>query len=323
MGAEMRDREEIAEGQVWRKAIPEGRDRVQSRVLVWVVGALLLLETVIVLQQVYFLWGTDHARDLIGIAKIVGISFAFACLVRMLRAATLAGSFAGGMICLLLLSGTSTSQYSVVRSGLAPLALLFVLTFLSTRAGRKLKAEAGLAERRKGRSAAQVIANLSIAAMSVSTLGFEIVTGGGVCCGGGYYRMWVFPTTMMMCLAALVEATADTVSSEIGQAFGGRPVMLLSLKRVEVGTDGAVTLLGSGAGILAGAMVAAVGMWGLRLSILEAGIALGAGICGLFFDSLLGATLERRGWLGNDLVNFASTVFAAGVAGLIYRLWAF
>ena len=46
-----------------------------------------------------------------------------------------------------------------------------------------------------------------------------------------------------------------------------------------------------------------------------------AGCAGLIFDSMLGATVERKGWLGNDLVNFTSTVFAAllayGVAGLI------
>ncbi len=31
----------------------------------------------------------------------------------------------------------------------------------------------------------------------------------------------------------------------------------------------------------------------------------------MFFDSLLGATLERRGWLNNDAVNFLSTASAA------------
>jgi uncharacterized membrane protein len=34
----------------------------------------------------------------------------------------------------------------------------------------------------------------------------------------------------------------------------------------------------------------------------------------LFFDSLLGATLERRGWLNNDAVNFLSTASAAAFA---------
>jgi uncharacterized membrane protein len=38
---------------------------------------------------------------------------------------------------------------------------------------------------------------------------------------------------------------------------------------------------------------------------------------GLYFDSLLGATVERRGWMGNDLVNFTSTLFAAWIASLL------
>jgi uncharacterized membrane protein len=44
-----------------------------------------------------------------------------------------------------------------------------------------------------------------------------------------------------------------------------------------------------------------------------------AACAGLFFDSVLGATLERRGWLGNDLVNFCSTLFAAAIV-LIWLL---
>jgi uncharacterized membrane protein len=38
------------------------------------------------------------------------------------------------------------------------------------------------------------------------------------------------------------------------------------------------------------------------------------GVFGLLFDSLLGATLERAGWLNNDGVNFLSTASAAGFA---------
>jgi uncharacterized protein (TIGR00297 family) len=154
-----------------------------------------------------------------------------------------------------------------------------------------------------------VIANLAAAALSVSSLGFAFAMGGKM------------PSALMvMCLAALVEATADTVSSEIGQAFGGAPVMLVGFRRVDIGTDGAVTLLGSGAGGVAGVLVAVVGGWALRLSILDGAIAAIAGVCGLFFDSLLGATVERRGWLGNDLVNFTSTLFAALLAAAVYRL---
>jgi uncharacterized protein (TIGR00297 family) len=302
----------VEENTRWRKAIPEARDRLQSRVLVGVVGALLVLETIAVLRQPFFIWGELHVREQI-LVEIIAISVAFAVLVLSLRAATVAGALFGGMICFLVLRGTVSSQYTIVQSGLAPLALLFVLTFFATRAGRRVKVRAGLAEKRHGRSSAQVIANLSIAGLAVSAHGFDLVIGGGGCCGAGYYRAWVWPAMMMMSLAAMVEATADTVSSEIGQAFGGVPVMLVGLRRVEVGTDGAVTMVGSCAGVVAGALVASVGIWALRLRILDGVIALLAGICGLFFDSLLGATVERRGWLGNDLVNFFSTVFAAGV----------
>ena len=320
MGEEMQGVEEDTR---WTKAIPEARDRLQSRVLVIVVGILLALETVAILRQVYFIWGERSGREHILLAEIAGISVAFAGLVLFLRAATWDGASLGGMICFLLVSGTASSQYTIVRSGLAPLALLFVLTFLATRAGRRVKAQAGLAEKRHGRSAAQVIANLSIAGLAVSGLGFVVVMRGEVCCGTPYYKVWVWPAMMLMCLAAMVEATADTVSSEIGQAFGGRPVMLLTLKQVDPGTDGAVTSLGSLAGIMGGVFVAAVGMWALRLRASQAAIALFAGICGFFFDSFLGATVERRGWIGNDLVNFTSTLFAAALAAVVYRFFIF
>ena len=306
-------------GAGWRKAIPKGRDRLQSRVLAGVVGTLLALGTFSVLRQVYSIWGGQSMDEHILLAEAVGISVIFAGLVLTLRAATVAGAFFGGMICFLLIYGTASSRYTIVRSGLAPLTLLFVLTFLATRAGRAAKVRAGLAEKRHGRNAAQVIANLSVTALSVSSFGLVLVTRGHAFTGNWYYKVWVWPAVMLMCLAAMVEATADTVSSEIGQAFGGRPLMLMTMRSVDPGTDGGVTLLGSIAGIMGGAFVAAIGMWALRLSVFQAAIALFAGVCGLFFDSFLGATVERRGWIGNDLVNFSSTVFAAALA--LVSLW--
>jgi len=37
-------------------------------------------------------------------------------------------------------------------------------------------------------------------------------------------------------------------------------------------------------------------------------------VFGLLFDSLLGATVERKGWLNNDAVNFLSTASASAFA---------
>ena len=40
-------------------------------------------------------------------------------------------------------------------------------------------------------------------------------------------------------------------------------------------------------------------------------------IGGMFLDSIMGATWENAGKLGNDAVNFISTVFAADVAIIV------
>jgi uncharacterized protein (TIGR00297 family) len=91
--------------------------------------------------------------------------------------------------------------------------------------------------------------------------------------------------------------------------------VITTFRSVEPGTNGAVSLAGTLAGIAAAGVVATVG----TLTLFPGGIELGVvawagGVFGLFFDSLLGATLERRGWLNNDLVNFLSTAGAAGFA---------
>jgi uncharacterized protein (TIGR00297 family) len=112
-------------------------------------------------------------------------------------------------------------------------------------------------------------------------------------------------------LAALAEAAADTTSSEFGQVFGGSPRMITTLRKVDPGTDGAVTLLGTLVGILAAAAVAAAGTWALGGDRTMFWLSCAGGVFGLLFDSLLGATFEKAGWLNNDAVNFLSTTAAA------------
>jgi uncharacterized membrane protein len=65
------------------------------------------------------------------------------------------------------------------------------------------------------------------------------------------------------------------------------------------------------AGILAAAAVAATGAWALHGNTQMFLLSWAGGVFGLFFDSLLGATLERSRWLNNDAVNFLSTASAA------------
>ena len=277
----------------WRKAIPEERDRLQSKMLVWVVAPLL---AVACLALIFLsLMHKNSGSDLYTF-KALGLSLTFALLVWGVRAATLPGALCGSMVCFLVTLRFGRTDQPLWHSGLAPLIALFLLTFVATKAGRLREVRLGVAESRRGRSAAQVLANLGMA---------------------GLVAMHGAPALL---IATLCEATADTVSSEFGQAFGGRPIVLTSLQRVEHGTDGAVSLLGSAAGILGAGIVAAVGMWSMSLQWEQALVGLAGGVAGWIFDSVLGATVERKGWLGNDLVNFSSTVFAVFAAVVLMIL---
>jgi len=252
----------------------------------------------------------------------LGLSLILGLVVLKLRAATPAAAFAGAAItaCLIFSTAAFTPEaafpYFPWHTALMPLLAVVGLTILSTRLGQRHKELRGTAERRQGRTAAQVAANLGVAAMASSGFAQSWLME------SGWIRAAAYAPAILLALplAALAEAAADTVSSEIGQVLGGRPRMITTLRRVEPGTDGGVSLIGTLAGVAAAGIVAAIGAWALGGGLEIFWISAAGGVFGLFFDSLLGATLERRGWLNNDAVNFLSTASAAAFALAVIAL---
>jgi uncharacterized protein (TIGR00297 family) len=237
----------------------------------------------------------------------LGLSALLGLVTWKLRAATPAAAVAGALITANLMFSTAAFPYEPWRTAMVPVLAVSLLAFGATRVGRSQKERLGTAEQRKGRSAAQIAANLGLAALVSNDAAQTWLND----------SRWLAqaPTALVAAaLAALAEAAADTVSSEIGQVLGGRPRMLTTLRAVEPGTDGAVSLAGTLAGMVAAVVVSALGAAALRGNAELFSVSCAGGVFGLFFDSLLGATFEQAGWLNNDAVNFLSTASAAGFA---------
>jgi uncharacterized protein (TIGR00297 family) len=250
------------------------------------------------------------ARDPRAAAWALGLSTTLGLLAWAARSGTPAAAGTGAILTATMMFATTSQPFSQWRTALIPVLVLLVITSAATRYGRARKERLGTAERRHGRVAAQVAANLGVAALATT---WPVQTWMGDRIALPYSLTLPLFT---VALAALAEAAADTISSEIGQVLGGWPVMLTTLRRVEAGTDGAISLTGTAAGVLAAGIVSAAGVLALGGHAAMLGISWAAGVFGLFFDSLLGATLERWGWLNNDAVNFLSTASAAAFAGV-------
>jgi uncharacterized protein (TIGR00297 family) len=221
------------------------------------------------------------------------VTLAFAAFGWAARGVTRSGAAAGAVVCFALLAGAGWA-------GFAGLCAVFALTWAATRFGYARKQSLGTAEPRSGRTASQVIANLGVATLCAGALVL-----------GKDERFF------LALGAALAESAADTVSSEIGQAVGGTPRLVTRWAAVPPGTDGAMTVAGTGAGIGAALAVSAVFAFAAPFRWHRFVVCASAGITGSIADSLLGATLERRGLIGNNTVNFLSTLVAASLAVLI------
>lgn len=208
------------------------------------------------------------------------------------------GAIAGFLLTLAMFLGAS--WYGIVL-----LTSFFVLGTLASVWKRKEKEAMALAQEKGGkRGIINALSNGAVAG----------ITG---------LLAWIFPETREICIlmmtASLAAATSDTLSSELGNVYGKRYWDILSWKPGQKGNDGIISLEGSMAGVFGAACISMLfgAFFGWEMKALA--IIFLSGLIGNLLDSILGASLQRRGLMNNHAVNFWNTV-GAGVFSLALAL---
>lgn len=217
------------------------------------------------------------------------VTAAFAVLAYRLGMASPRGALGGVLV------GAPVYAFLGPR-GFALLILFVVGGSALTRLGYDRKRRAGGAQEHGGRRGARnALANAGVAVLCALLYALDL--------SEAFSAAYV---------AAVGAAFADTAESEVGQLSRRPPRLVTTLRKVSPGTDGAVSLPGTLAGVAAAGLTAGLG---LALGLVGGwGTALLVALCaflGTVADSLIGARLPR---LGNEATNVLCTLVAAALA---------
>jgi uncharacterized protein (TIGR00297 family) len=218
------------------------------------------------------------------------------------RGVNLSGAIAGCVLGTIIVIGGGPPLY-------VSLLVFFIAGTLVTKLGYRRKAAAGLAQEGGGRrGASHAFANTGVAAICA------------IACARGLGLVPLF-----MGIASLATAAADTTASEIGQLIGRRAFLPLTFRRVERGTEGAISLEGTLSGIAGALLVAIVGT-ALAAHRLRPGftgtitvdkthaelVIVGAAFVGSYLESIAGSWNRRHGGpISNGALNFFNTAAGA------------
>ncbi len=192
-------------------------------------------------------------------------------------------------------------------------AIYFIFGSIVTKIGFKYKEKLNIAEPRQGRRGMEnVLGSATVAAL---------------CCllSAIYYKSAsIFNIGYV---ASLATKLSDTFASEIGKVFGKNTYSITTFKPVPPGTEGAVSLEGTLAGI-AGSFLLTI--YAIKINFVNINALLPCTIAAFTatnIESIIGSTLQKsKGALSvassfiltNEVVNFINTFIGAVIAILLY-----
>ena len=247
----------------------------------------------------------------------LAVNFALALAGYLAKTVNLSGFIGGALIGAGLILFADWQLYAV-------LLMFFVIGSAVTKLGYRKKAARGLAQEGGGRRGfSHAWSNVGVALICAFLIACSTLNAN---------LLW------LAAAAALITATSDTSASEIGQLIGKRAYMPLTFRRVEPGTEGAVSIAGTLFGIVVSAITAVIAMmlWASR-SMEGAGLSdvirrtIGpdgvffvfykgvlllviAAFAGSYAESIIGSmNRDREKPIPNGVLNFFNTAVGAAV----------
>lgn len=190
----------------------------------------------------------------------------------------------------------------------------FLVGSAVTRLGMDQKEAEGIAEKRSGARGPENVwgSALTAALCALGTLVVPILN----------LDKLITSLLLLGYVASFSTKLSDTCASEVGKAYGKRTYLITTLQAVPRGTEGAVSLEGTLAGVVGSTAIAWVG-WGCGLiDLLGVLFCVLAAFIATNVESVIGATLQAKiGWLTNEVVNILNTLIGAIAAVILALAW--
>lgn len=186
----------------------------------------------------------------------------------------------------------------IARMDWVPLVLFFVLGSLASKLN---KTQASDVKHGKPRDIFQVLANAGpIWLLAVLAL------------------FWNLDGTVLFVLSVMSAALSDTLSSEFGIRWGGRPFSIVTGKSIPVGVSGGVTWVGFLGASVGALLMALFGFIFRNITVLDTVFIMVLGVFGSVLDSFLGYWLQEKAEVNGELTDIVSSndTVVKGVKGV-------
>ncbi len=239
----------------------------------------------------------------VDLIMVLAFAFVLGYLAYRARIADISAMLSATLLGVIIIISTDVKWYAILLA-------FFLLGGLFTRYKYDFKKARGIAESKGGVRGYKNVFSNSLAAL-VLAVAYKVFPSHGI----------VFLTAY---LGSIATATGDTLASEIGQTWEGEPRMITTFKKVRPGTDGGITALGEFASFAGASAIAILSLMffnddiGVENVVRLVIVVIAGGFIGTNIDSVLGATLQQKGYLSNNGVNLLATISGAIISAILY-----